>query len=78
MTDFENLKRSYALTMQVVLATKSGYLAAMHDNELLHKLCENLVKNSFYSDQEKTSMKLDLHLLKEAFSKEIKHVYNNG
>lgn len=76
MTEFDNLKRSYTLTMQIILASNSGYHQAMHENEILHKFCENLVENSLYSDMDKASMKIDLKLLKEALSEEIKRAYN--
>lgn len=78
MTEFDNLKRSYTLTVQFVLASKSGYHDAKAANELLHHLYENLVENSFYSDMDKAYMKLELQLLKEAFSEEIRCFYGIG
>lgn len=76
MTEFDNLKRNYVLMVQLGLASKSGYHEAKAGNELLHHFCEKLVENSLYSDMDKASMKLDLKLLKEALSEEIKRVYN--
>lgn len=75
MTEFDNLKRNYTLTIQLGLASKSGYHEAKTANELLHHFCENLVENSPYNDMDKASMKLELKLLKEALSEEIKHAY---
>ena len=76
MTEFDNLKRNYALMVQLGLASKSGYHEAKAGNELLHHFCEKLVENSLYSDMDKAAMKIDLKLLKEALSEEIKRVYN--
>ena len=76
MTEFDNLKRNYALMVQLGLASKSGYHEAKAGNELLHHFCEKLVENSLYSDMDKASMKSELKLLKEALSEEIKRVYN--
>ena len=45
---------------------------------MLHKFYENMVENSLYSDMDKAAMKLQLELLKEAFSQEIKLCYNAG
>lgn len=76
MTDFDNLKRNYVLTVQLGLASKSGYHEAKVANEWLHHICEKIVENSPCSDMDKLSMKLDLKLLKEALSEEIKRAYN--
>ena len=75
MTEFDNLKRSYTFAVQFLLAGNVGYHQAKTSNEMLHKFCENLVENSLYSDMDKAAMKLQLNLLKEAFSEEIKQVY---
>ena len=76
MTEFNNLKRSYSLAMQFVLARNLGYHEAKASNEALHKFCENMVENSFYSDMDKAAMKMQLDLLKDALSEEIRCVYN--
>lgn len=78
MTEFDNLKRNYALMVQLGLASKSGYHEAKAGNELLHHFCEKLVENSLYSEVDKASMKSELKLLKEAFSKEIDSYYKKG
>ena len=76
MSEFDNLKRSYALAIQFVLASNVGYYNAKGSNEMLHKFYENMVENSLYSDMDKAAMKLQLDLLKETFSQEIKLCYN--
>lgn len=76
MTEFDNLKRNYALMVQLGLASKSGYHEAKAGNELLHHFCEQLVENSLYSETDKASMKFELKLLKETLSEEIKRAYN--
>lgn len=75
MFEFEKLKTSYTLTIQIGLSANVGYHEANRGNEILHKFCENLIDNSNCTDQEKTAMKSELKLLKEALSKEIEHHY---
>lgn len=76
MNEFDHLKRSYTSAVQFLLVSNAGYYRAKAANELLHKFYENMVENSLYSDMDKAAMKLQLDLLKEAFSEEIRHVYN--
>lgn len=76
MTEFDNLKRSYTFAVQFLLASNVGYHKAKVSNEMLHKFYENMVENSLYSDMDKAAMKLQLNLLKEAFSEEIKSCYH--
>lgn len=76
MSEFDNLKRSYTFAVQFLLAGNVGYHKAKASNEMLHKFYENMVENSLYSDMDKATMKLQLNLLKEAFSEEIRRVYN--
>ena len=78
MTEFENLKRNYALTIQFGLASNTGYYETKHGNDILPKFCEQLVENSDYHDQEKARMKHELGLLKEVLSKEIECHYKKG
>ena len=78
MTEFDNLKRNYTLTVQLMLTTKMEYHEAKRGNEVLHKFCENLVENSLYNDMNKTAMKIELNLLKEALSEEINRFYGKG
>ena len=76
MTEFDHLKRSYTSAVQFLLVSNVGYHRAKASNEMLHKFYENMVENSLYSDMDKAAMKLQLDLLKEAFSEEIRRVYN--
>lgn len=69
MIDYLNLKNSYIAAFQMGL--ELGFSNPKQGNELLHKLCENLVDNSNYSESEKQNMKHDLELVKEALSQEI-------
>lgn len=78
MTEFDNLKRSYTFAVQFLLASNVGYHKAKASNEMLHKFYENMVENSLYSDMDKVAMKLQLDLLKETFSQEIRLCYNVG
>ena len=76
MTEFDHLKRSYTSAVQFLLVGNVGYHKAKASNEMLHEFYENMVENSLYSDMDKAAMKLQLDLLKEMFSEEIKRVYN--
>lgn len=78
MTEFDNLKRSYASTIQCGLAMGSGYQEARHGNDLLHKFCEMLVDSSNCSPSEKQAMKKELEALKEALSREIDTFFQSG
>lgn len=78
MTEFDHLKRSYASAVQFLLFSNAGYHRAKAANEMLHKFYENMVENSLYSDAIKAAMKLQLDVLKEAFSEEIRLCYNAG
>ncbi len=71
MIDFLNLKNSYIAALQMGLMLNAGYEEAKRGNNLLHKLCENCVDNSNYSEIDKRNMKHDLELVKEALSQEI-------
>ena len=75
MTEFDNLKSSYAAAVQFGLAANVGYQAAKHGNEMLHELCKQLVENSNYQDFEKMAMKSELEMLKKALEKEIDNYY---
>lgn len=46
MTDFDNLKRSYAAAIQCGMAMGSPYQDVRHANDVIHKLCEELIDNS--------------------------------
>lgn len=75
MTEFENLKASYAATIQFGLTANAGYHEAKRGNELLHEFCKQLVENSNYYDNDKRAMKRELELLKETLDKEIEAHY---
>ncbi len=75
MFEFDNLKRSYISAVQFGLIAGSGYIESKRGNDILHKFCENLVDNSNYNDFDKTNMKKELEIVKEALSKEIELSY---
>lgn len=78
MTEFNDLKRSYTLTIQLGLTLGMSYNETTSGNELLLKFCENIVENSCSSEVEKESMKAELKLMKESLSKEIDCYYRRG
>ena len=78
MTEFENLKKNYALTIQLGLASNVGYHETKRGNDILHKFCEQLVENSNYNDNVKDAMKQELELLKEMLLKEIECHYKKA
>ena len=75
MTEFDNLKRSYISAIQWGLTARVGYNESKQGNEVLHKFCENFIDNSNCSNPEKTTMKHELEIIKEALSKEIESFY---
>ena len=75
MTEFDNLKRSYISAIQWGLTARVGYNESKQGNEVLHKFCENLIDNSNQLPTEKTIMKNELELIKEALSEEIESFY---
>ena len=75
MTEFDNLKSSYAAVIQFGLAAHVGYQAAKHGNEMLHELCKQLAENSNYQNSEKIAMKQELEILKNALDGEIEDYY---
>lgn len=78
MTEFENLKNSYITVVQLGLTARAGYDESKRGNEVLHKFCENFIDNSNCSNPEKTTMKHELEIIKEALSKEIESFYQKG
>ena len=78
MTEFDNLKSSYAAAVQFGLAMNVGYQSSKHGNEMLHELCKRLVENSNYQDSEKMIMKMELEMLKKALEEEIDTHYQRG
>lgn len=77
MTEFDNLKSSYAVAIQFGLVSNLGYQASKHGNEMLHELCKQLVESSNYQDPGKKAMKLELEKLRKAFDREIDACYQN-
>ena len=75
MTEFDNLKSSYAAAVQFGLTMNVGYQASKQGNEMLHELCKLFVENSNYQDSEKMAMKLELEILKKAIEEEIESCY---
>ena len=75
MIDYQNLKKSYIAALHMGMALNASYEEAKRGNDILHKFCENCIDNSDYSEQDKQSMKLDLELVKEALSQEIKDLF---
>ena len=76
MTEFENLKRSYAGVLQCGMIMGANKSEAKHGNEIVHKFCEMLVENSMYSNYDKDFMKNELQLLKQKIDVEIEAAYN--
>ena len=78
MTEFDNLKNSYAAAVQFGLAMNVGYQSSKHGNEMLHELCKHLVENGNYQDLEKMAMKQELEILKDALDGEIDAFYQRS
>lgn len=76
MIDYLNLKTSYISALQMGLMLNSDYEEAKRGNDILHKLCENCVDNSDYSEAEKKNMKSDLKLIKEVLAQEIERHFH--
>ena len=76
MTEFENLKRSYAGVLQCGMIMGANKSEAKHGNEIVHKFCEMLVENSMYSNYDKDFMKNELQILKQKIDVEIEAAYN--
>lgn len=75
MTEFDNLKNSYASAIQFGLVTNFGCQSCKTANEIIHRLCETYVDNSDCLD--KATMKQELAILKESFSQEIEAYYQH-
>ena len=78
MTEFDNLKSSYAAAVQFGLAMNVGYQSSKHGNEMLHELCKQLVENSNYQASEKMAIKQELEILKDALDGEIDAFYQRS
>ena len=75
MTDYENLKGSYAATIQLALVANAGYHNIKIANEGIHEFCKHFVENGNYPEYEKTIMKQELEILKKTFEEEIEIRY---
>ena len=77
MTEFDNLKRSYSLAIQMGLAAGCSYEDCKIANEFIHKFCENYIDNSSNDSNDKRIMKIELKALKETISKEIENCFQH-
>lgn len=75
MTEFDNLKGSYAATVQLGLMVNVSYQESKYGNELIHEFCKRLIESSNYQSSEKATMKEELGRLKETLAKEIESYY---
>lgn len=76
MTEFENLKRSYFAAIQCGLAANAGYCDVKNANIFIYEFCKTFIDNSGYNDIDKETIKLELKLLKDSLTQEIKEFYN--
>ena len=77
MTEFDNLKRSYAATIQIALTANAGYQNTKIANDGIHEFCKVFVENGNYLEYEKTAMKQELEILKNTLEKAIEAHYQN-
>lgn len=77
MIEYEKLKASYVAVIQLGIVMGVSYSECKRGNDFLHKFCEQCVGNSNYCDNDKSTMKRELELLKEAHDKEIEEYYRN-
>ena len=77
MTEFDNLKNTYIVTVQCAIAMGVDYQQIRHGNDILHKFCEMLVDSSNHPDSDKRAMKQELELLKESIDAEIDACYQD-
>ena len=75
MNEFDNLKKNYIAIVQLSLAMNVGCEKAKFGNEILHRLCENLIETSYYSDYTKQCIKAELEIIKETLAMEISSYY---
>ena len=75
MTEFENLKNSYAATIQFALLSNAGYESCKTASETIQKFIEIYLDNSNCPNRE--ALKQELALLKETLSKEIDVCYQS-
>lgn len=75
MTDFENLKNSYIQTMQLAFVGGVSHDEAKRGNELLSRLCKQLIQRSGYRPQDQEEMCRQMDLLKKTLELEIEAAY---
>ena len=75
MTEFEKLKNSYISSVQAGMLLGIDYNGCRRAIDVLHKIYENLIDNSNCIDIDKTVMKYELKLIKEALSRETECYY---
>lgn len=75
MTEFEKLKNSYICSVQAGMLLGVDYNGCTRAIDVLHKIYENLIDNSNCIDIDKTVMKYELELIKEALLREAECYY---
>lgn len=75
MTEFEKLKNSYISSVQAGMILGVDYNGCKRAIDVLHKIYENLIDNSNCIDIDKTVMKYELKLIKEALLREAECYY---
>lgn len=75
MAEFEKLKKSYISSVQAGMLLGVDYNGCKRAIDVLHKIYENLIDNSNCIEKDKTIMKCELELIKEALSKEADCYY---
>lgn len=71
MPNFDDLKNAYVSVVQWGLSVGVSYEESMRGNEVLHKCCETFIDNSNHTASDRTTMKLELEIIKGALSREI-------
>lgn len=71
MIDFENMKCSYAATIQLALFSGATQTDVKQYNDILHKFCNYIIEYSGYCDSSKSKLKQDLYFLKALQEQEI-------
>lgn len=75
MTEFEKLKNSYISSVQAGMILGVDYNGCRRAIDVLHKIYENLIDNSNGIEIDKTIMKYELELIKEALLREAECYY---
>ena len=75
MTEFEKLKNNFISSVQAGILLGVDYNGCKRAIDVLHKIYENLIDNSNCIEIDKTIMKHELELIKEALSMEAECYY---